>query len=373
MKILHVITGLDVGGAETMLYKLVTTSSLDMEVISLTTAGVMAERLRAKGVPVRALGLRAATAPIDFIRLVRWIRASRADVVQTWMYHSDLFGGAAARLAGRAPVVWNVRASRLDVPGVKRSTIAVVKMCARASHRIPARIVCCSHASAKVHEEIGYAAGKLVVIPNGFDLEALRPDLDARRSIRAELGLPAETPLVGLVARFDALKGHDTFLRAAARVAEAHADVHFVLAGGGVTSDNAELMQSVEPVLNGRVHLLGYRSDIARINASLDVATCSSSTEGFPNVVGEAMASGVPCVVTNVGESEAIVGDTGIVVPPNDPAGLAAGILEILRSSAEDRQSLGARARARICSEFALPEVVRRYEDLYSRVAEGDR
>jgi glycosyltransferase involved in cell wall biosynthesis len=369
MKVVHVITGLDVGGAETMLYKLVTTAkAFESEVIAIGGRGPMGDRLRAAGVPVRTLDLRLATAPFAFLRLVRWLRSSGADVVQTWMYHSDLVGGLAAWMA-RKPVVWNLRASRLEKDDVKRSTLSVIKICAKLSRRLPERIVCCSIASEEAHRAAGYAPEKMTVIPNGFDSALFRPDDEARRAIRTEIGVDNQTLLVGLVARFDPLKDHRTFLRAASAVVAADDRVEFVLAGKGVTPDNQTLMSWMDERLRGRIHLLGYRPDVARINATLDVAVCSSSTEGFPNVVGEAMACAVPCAVTDVGDSASIVGETGVAVPPGDPEALARGVLRLLEMPDADRRELGLRARERVSREFALPDVVRRYEALYESVA----
>jgi len=353
-----------------MLWKLVSSSrdrEFDHEVISLTGDGPIGERLRSIGVSVYLLQLSAdLSLPFQLFKLSRLLGDRRPDLVQTWMYHADLFGGVASKLSRSVPIVWNVRASRLDAAGVGKRTMLVIRACSRLSRLIPSKIVCCSNASREVHVELGYDATKMITIPNGFDLSQFKPDQGARRSVRAELGVRDDALLIGLVARFDPLKGHRLFVEASARLHLTHPQARFVLCGAGVTSENDELSSWIEVAGTGGVfHLLGYRPDVARLQASLDISTCCSSTEGFPNVVGEAMACGVPCVVTDVGDSAFIVGDTGEVVPSGDSDALAAAWARMIDAGHEKRRDLGLRARQRIEDQFELAGVVNRYLTLY--------
>jgi glycosyltransferase involved in cell wall biosynthesis len=372
IKLLHVITSLGIGGAETMLLNLI--SALDStevvsEVVSLSEGGSMRERLRAAGTPVRELGMvPGRVRPGDVALLTRWTRAARPDLVQTWMYHADLVGGVSARLAG-VPVIWGIRQGNLD-PALNRwSTLGTATLCASLSKILPARIVICSRSASAAHEEFGYSRDRMVVIPNGFDPRRFRPDPVMRQSMRAELGIPDDTPLVGLAARLDPQKDHATFFRAAERVHAHHPDVRFTLCGDGIDSSNATLMSWVNGAgLGEACHLLGRRDDVPRFFAALDVAVSSSCGEGFPNVVGEAMACGVPCVVTDVGDSAFLVGETGLVVPPREPEALANAISALFRDGAAGRQARGMAARDRIEQEFALPVVAARYRRLYEDV-----
>lgn len=374
IKLLHLITDLDVGGAEMMLYRVLTRldrSAFAPEVIALTDVGPLGARISALGIGVGTLGMRrGAPDPLGFLRLTRRLRANPPDVIQTWMYHADLLGGLVARLAGRAKVAWSLRQSNLDRRVNKPSTLLVVRACARLSHWLPARIVCNSDAACRAHTRLGYAAGKMVVIPNGFDLSAFKPDPEARVAVRRELGLPEEAVLIGLVARFDPQKDHGNFVRAAGLLHARRPDAHFLLCGGGVTWENRELAGWIEAAgIRGQCHLLGPRDDVPRLTAALDEATSSSNGEGFPNVIGEAMACGVPCVVTAVGDSAVVVGTTGRVVPPGDPWALAAGWSALLALGPAGRQRLGEAARERIGERFSLPAVVARYEQLYRDLA----
>lgn len=372
----HVITGLQTGGAELTLQRLLNASNAcyRQSVTSLLNLGDIGVELRRRGVAVRTMNLKGDARDVwGAVRLAYAWKRRRPDIVQTWLYHSDLIGGLAARAAG-VPVVWNIRQSNLDPAVNKPSTLRIVGICARLSGWLPSRIICGSEAARIAHEKAGFNAGKLTVIPNGFDLDVFRPDRTARPALGEELAIPGHGLLVGRIGRFDPQKDHRTFVEAAPRIAAAATGAYFLMAGQGITWDNAELAGWIhETGLADRFRLLGKRDDLARLNAALDLAVSSSVGEGFPNVVGEAMASGVVCVVTDVGDSSRIVGDTGRVVPPRDPAALGDACARILGLSPEQRSELGQRARGRIREHYNLPEIVRSYERLYSEVLESVR
>jgi len=276
---------------------------------------------------------------------------------------------ASASLLKQVPVVWGIRQS-LDLKAEPkwRSRVAI-RVGARLS-AWPQQIVYVSRASADQHEAIGSRADRRSVIPNGFDGEQFRPDTGARASVRAELGLGEGTPLIGLIARYHPMKDHANFLAAARLVLKQEPTVRFLLAGPCVEVSNKELSTLVSTLgLQERIHLLGERRDIPRLTAALDIA-CSSSAwgEGFPNVIGEAMACGVPCVVTDVGDSAWVVGETGQVVPSRDPMALSAAWREVLQMEQGVRAVLGEQARARIMMNFSLDEATRQYEELYTEV-----
>jgi glycosyltransferase involved in cell wall biosynthesis len=211
------------------------------------------------------------------------------------------------------------------------------------------------------------------VIPNGIDADVFAPSFEARASVRSELGLPAEALVIGMVGRYHRMKDHANFLRAAVSVSETHPEAHFILAGRGVDGDNRELRGLIDELgLSRRTHLLGQRHDVPRLTAALDVFTLSSRYgESFPNVIGEAMACAVPCVVTDLGDAAWIVGDTGRVVPPGDSDALARAWAEMIALGAEGRATLGRAALSRVGELFPVKSVVRRYEALYEAVLAG--
>jgi len=393
IRIAHIITDTDTGGAELMLSKLV--RQMDRErfqndILSLLPVDNVGHSLRADGFSVESAGMRPGLpTPAAFWRIAGWLRARRPAVVQTWMYHSDLLGGAAGRYLARMPVVWNIRQSNLD-PGVNSSsTMHAAGICRRLSRRIPSAIVCGSEAARRTHTEFGYHPERMEVIPNGFDTALFRPDPEAGERLRTELNIPGEGLIVGLAARLDPQKDHATFIRAARILAERwergrgnrddsghgshdRAPVYFVLCGENVEWSNEKIRtwigEGPEGPFGSRLRLLGRRHDLPALYPAFDVSGTSSLGEGFPNVVGEAMACGAPCVVTNVGDSAAIVGDTGIVVPPADPEALAEAWGKILLMDKKGRRDMGQRARDRVEALYGMQAVAERYQDLYSRV-----
>lgn len=377
INIVFVITGLNTAGAELMLYKLVSAmdrTSFSPEVISITDYGPVGKKIATLGVPVRAMGItRGRPDPRALQRLCRDFQQHRPDLVQTWLYHADLIGGLAARLAGGIPVTWGIRNGNLDPKGSKRSTIWTAKACARLSTRLPRRIICCSEASRRIHAGMGYCAEKMVVIPNGFDLSEFSPSPGARLLVRQELKLPENTRIVGLVGRYDPQKDHENFIKAAGYLIKTQPDTHFLLCGDHVTWENRELAGRIDSArLRLKFSLLGKRDDIQRLTAAFDVAVSASSYgEAFPNVIGEAMACGVPCVVTNVGDSAIIVGETGRVVPPRNPEALAEALREFILMEPAERAGLGVSARQRVLTNYNLPDIVAQYESLYKEIITG--
>lgn len=373
MKIVHIITGLSTGGAETTLANLLPRmdrSRFDNSVVSLTGPGVLGPKIEAAGIPVQALGLSPGPAAVrGFWRLYRKLREERPDIVQTWLYHADLMGSIAAWAAGIRRVVWNLRCSDMNLRKYRPTTRLVVRTLVPVS-RFPRVVISNSEAGLTWHEALGYRPRRWAFIPNGIDTEAFRPDPRARAETRGALGLGEGVFAIGLVARFDPMKDHATFIQAAARFAEARPEARFVLVGRGTDSRDGALERLIaEAGITDRTRRLGERTDVARIIPGLDLMTLSSAFgEGFPNVLGEAMACGVPCVTTDVGDAARIVGDTGLVVQPRDPDALAAAWDETAARDGATRAASGAAARERIIAQHSLAEMVRRYEDLYSEL-----
>ena len=375
---MHIITTLGPAGAETMLTRVASgmdATRFENEVVSLTRILDLAEGVRGMGVRVRTLGMKTGVPnPLLVMRLAQWIRESKPDVIHTWMYHANLVGALAARLACDVPVVWGIHHNALDPRVDKRRTMLVNRVCAFLSRKLPARIVCCSEASLRIHKKLSYANEKLEVIPNGFDLEQVKPDPAARVSVRAELGIPAETLLIGIAARFHPQKDHLNFVRAAARLHRQMPGIHFLLCGLDITWQNSRLAGWIEAAgIRDCCHLLGVRRDMSRLFAGMDIATTASlSGEAFPLVIGEAMACGTPCVVTDVGDSALIVEETGIVVAPGDPDALAEAWRNLIEAGPRVRRRLGIAARRRVQQHFALSAVVERYQTIYAQLAGAD-
>ncbi len=379
LHIVHIISGLGQGGAETVLHRLVTDQDPQTmhTVISLGHEGVFGPRLRAAGISVHALGMK--DSPLAGLqglwRLYGLLRRLRPDVVQTWMYHADLLGGGVARLAGIPALAWGVRNSGADLQHGSRSARAVAWVCARLSHWMPGVIIVCAEEAARRHRQWGYDADRMLVIPNGYDLSAWQPDERARAGMRLEWGVGADTPLIGSVARWNPLKDHANLLDAFARSLKRQPDLRCVLVGQGMDAGNAELASLLQRHgITEQVILLGRRDDVARILAALDLYVLSSRAEGFPNVVAEAMATGVPCVVTDVGDAARIVGDCGWVVPPRDAEALSSAIdnaVALLGSEPglNEYAQRARRGRERVERTYGLDVMRRRYRTVWGRLA----
>jgi glycosyltransferase involved in cell wall biosynthesis len=332
MKVFHIITGLNDGGAEGALYRLCMHDSGNQHlVVSLMDGGKYGPLLELEGIPVTCLQMMRGRASFSAIwGLWMLIRNWQPDVVQTWMYHADFLGGTVAKMAGVRRVFWGIRNGTLESGKSRQSTILIASICSRISHFIPTRIICCADNAREVHVASGYCPSKMVVIPNGYDLSKFAINPDARQKLRQEWGISDRTFLVGMVARFDPQKDHFNLISALALLKQEGHDIHYVLAGTGMDSLNIELQEWLNDTdLAEQVQLLGPRSDIADVMNALDLHLLSSAYgEAFPNVLAEAMACGTPCVTTDTGDAPLIVGETGWVVPIRTPQVLAATILE---------------------------------------------
>ena len=370
MVVMHVIVGLNVGGAELMLMRLVTSKEHKTDnryvVVSLTDLGPVAEQLLEHGIEVYALDMRRLfDVPMVFLRLKKLIKKLKPDIVQTWMYHADFIGGLAAYAAGVKRIIWGIRSTDISKSTAK-ATLWIRSFCAKLSYKIPSVIVCAAEKSRQVHVEIGYDATRMQVIPNGFDLTRLTASAEEVDHFRMTYGLTREHVVIGCVGRFNPAKGFDIFISAAKQLRHFNSVV-FLMVGRDLSSDNAQLMTWIDSTgCAERFILLGQRQDIPVCLAAMDIFCLSSRTEGFPNVVGEAMAMGCPCVVTDVGDAAVLVAETGVVVPSEDPTALAGALAQMIVLPKSERLQVGRDAQTRLYNNFSMAKCVERYDDLYN-------
>ena len=368
------ITGLGDGGAEAVLYRLCqATRQDDHVVVSLRGEDKYAPMLRDLGIAVFPLNAHPNRLPLFALaRLWRRIRNENPDVVQTWMYHADLLGGLAARLAGVKAVVWGIRNSDLDKGTSSRATIWVTKLLARLSSIVPARIVVCAQRAKNGHTEIGYAPDKMHVIPNGYDLSCFRPDFEMRAAKRVQLSLTDDAAVIGSVGRDNPQKDYPNLLKALELLKSRGYRFQCLLAGTGLDSSNVGLSKLVEQYgLESFVQLIGRQTDVPAIMNAIDIHVLPSAYgEAFPNVLNEAMACGTPCVTTDVGDAVFIVGKTGWTVPKRDPAALADVLAEALdeMSNAEEWHARADAARDRVVTHFSLARMADSYRGLWEEV-----
>ncbi|SDH70010.1 glycosyltransferase [Roseospirillum parvum] len=369
LSVLHLITGLQTGGAERMLVKLLAADAgrdtVTHRVASLTGPGRLGAEVEALGVPLHDLGLaRGRPHPRALLGAVRLIRRHRPDVIQSWLYHADLLALVAAGLTGQPRrVIWNLRCSDMEMARYGRLSALVRGLCARLSP-LPGAVIANAQVGRQVHEKLGYRPRQWAVIPNGFDTTRFAPDPDLRATTRRQLGLDDGHTVIALTARVDPQKNHPGLLDAFARVAPDHPHARLLLAGRG-TQD-----LDLPDVLADKVLRLGERTDIpALLNASDLAILPSAYGEGFSNALGEAMACGLPAIATQVGDSAHIIGPSGWITPPNDTHALAETLHQALATPAEERQKRGHQARQRILDNWTLPTIQTQYHTLWLQVA----
>ena len=370
MKIAHIIGGLSIGGAERMLQRLVTEhsqrSDVSILVISITKVGPIGHAMRAAGVRVEALNMTGpASGTFGFVKLLWLLFRYRPDVVQTWLYWADLIGGIAARVCAIKAVVWNIRCAQF---GDSRWTGYVVKLNSKLSHWLPHSVICCGRAAKLFHEEQGFDGKKMAILPNGFDLIYFSPPQTHTR-----LDNLANTVEIAAIGRNDPLKDYSNLLTAAKLVHDQCTFVHFAIYGRGCATD-ANLQRQIEDYqLKNIVDCHEELADVRQALRKTDIFVSSSLSEGFPNVLAEAMAMEIPCVATNAGDASVIVGKAGEIVPVRDSRALAEAIVKLTMLTSKKRQELGTAARKHIVENFEIGYVAQLYLDHYQKVIQLDK
>lgn len=372
MRLMFVITGLGAGGAEAMLIKLLSQKSFsddEIMVVSLLGSGPRSAEVIALGHQLEHLGISHSFSTWGRVfDIYRLIRTFKPDLIHSWMYHADLVAGIVGKIAGVRHIIWSIRQSNLARDYNKKSTLLIIKACAFLSPFIPSKILSNSTVARQSHIEVGYKTDKIHVIANGFDLDHFAPDKALRSAFRFRHNIDKTTPLVGLVARFDPVKNHAGFFEAAQTIHKTMPDVSFVLAGTDITTENQTLMAMIDKAgLQQQTYLLGAQNDIASIMNGIDVLLSSAHGEAFPNVLGEAMACGTPCVATDVGDCKAIIGDSGGVVEAGDMRRLARETIAILSLSVRKKSAIARNARIRIETHYDIGKIASDFRACFDR------
>ncbi len=357
--VVHLITTLSQGGAERVLSQAVPRPAEHPGerhvVVSLVAGGMFCDELVAAGVEVRDLGMRPGRDVVrGTLRLARMLRELRPDLVISWLYHASLLDMLArpfAAGAGRIRMVWFLRGSLHSTTGLPFHTRMAIRVLAAFSGQ-PDAIAINSRTGRSHHARAGYHPRRWIVLPNGCDTARFRADAEDRAAVRAELGIGADAIVAITVARVHPQKDHATLLAAAEAARTTHPALELVLVGTGTQA----LARSDPDML--RVHGLGERTDIARLLRAADLVVSSSLTEGLPNALLEAMATGLVPVATDVGDCARVVGEAGHIVRPAESGDLAAAITRVAGMPSAQRAALGARARERVVRDFSI-EVAR--------------
>lgn len=370
MRIVHIITGLNQGGAEGVLLRVLGELGNEFEthVISLTGPGYYSPQLEALDITVHYLNFSAGKLISASKRLSYILKQIDPHIVQTWMYHADLLGGIVAKFFTRAKIIWNVRNGNINPRIISFSTWAVVIACSITSYFIPDKIISCSFKACDVHEKAGYSKKKLVVIPNGIDTNKYVISAGLRKKGRLLLGKFQNATVIGNISRWNPLKDHKTLLGAFAEVIEKYPECVLVLVGKGLEESNKKLSACLAQFnIRDKVVLMGSRPDTVELMNALDLHVLSSVGEAFPNVVAETMACGVRNVVTDAGDAAKIVGNLDVVVPVRNHEKLATAIKKQLGCIDVNRDLISQQQRERIVNLYSLKAMVENYKLLWKQ------
>lgn len=374
IKIIHIINCLSPGGAERMLLNLLANANkekFDIKVFSLQDKGQLCSDIEALGVPVHCFFM---YNKIDFIfrfiKLMLTIRKTKPEIIHTWMYHSNIIAGFAAKLVSRCKIVWSIHASKLDAGFTKRSTKIAIKLSSLMSFFIPHKIIFCSNSSYYLHQIIGFERSKMVVIPNGVDLKLFKKSNANKLELINKINNEDNTIFIGMAARYDPMKGYDIFIRSAKILCEKYSNVHFLLCGSNVTNSNHELVKMIiDDNLVSRIHLLGYISDMPKFYNSINILTVASSYgEAFPMSICEAMSCEVPVVSSDLGDCSYIINDSEMIFPINNAEILSKRWEKIITYDEEIKHKIGKKNRERIMSLFEIKNIKKTYEKNYLEV-----
>lgn len=367
-KVVHVIIGLNVGGAELMLKRLVLYSQQNRkfhhDVISLTDLGVIGRDLKEAGIRVYTLNMRSALSIFSiYFSLRKLLKEIKPEVVQTWMYHSDLIGGLAAKSIGINNIIWGIRNTELDSnSGIIKKTIR--KSCALLSYKIPKKIICVANKAKTSHENIGYCEEKMLVIPNGFDIHRFNVNNELRYKYRDELKVGHDRLVIGNIGRFTPAKNQVNFIKACLLLLKKGYDFDVIIAGRDISLNNFEIKQLVGDKKNFKV--IGEIDQPEKFYNAIDVFCLSSITEGFPNVLGEAMATKRICLTTDAGDAKEILGNCGYHINDFTSDEIAKSIeINILSKKYSTIKKLGEIARLEIIKKYSLEKIVSDFEKLY--------
>jgi glycosyltransferase involved in cell wall biosynthesis len=333
-KVLHIISGLKGGGAERVLTRLCLNddkNKVNHIVVSLLDYGTYGEILTKNGITVYTLNAASFQVFLLPLRLFRLIKKENPDVVQTWMYHGDLIGGIVAKIAGIKSIFWNVRQTEITKDSVSYSTRFIFYVCSFLSKFIPKSIIFCAEKAKEYHVKFGYSAKSNFVIHNGLDTSLSLSTVSDGTNFRKKINASDDDIVGGMVGRFDPVKDHENLLNSLSLVKKRGYKIKLILVGREISLQNDLLVHLLKKYeLEDDVYLFSHQDDIFSLLNNLDLHFLSSTTEGFPNVLIEAMYAKVPCISTDVGDAKLIVGDTGWIVPPKKPISFSEAIIEAI-------------------------------------------
>lgn len=369
LNLVFIIISLDTGGAQSILIRLlrlINRDKFNITVISLTDKGELGAMVEELGFPLITIGMSRNIFNIfALIRLYKVVRELNPDVVHTWMYHSDFFGGLTAKLLDIKLIIWGIRSADFFSSETPKSTKLIVRACAWLSNLVPNVIVYNSQKGLNFHNNLGYAPYKSMVIYNGVDINRFKPNKNSRSLLRNKLHIRNDKKIIGLIARYDGLKNHEGFIKMAAYINEVEKDCDFLMVGNNIKGNEVLLSLVDDLNLNNNFHLVESVTDIEKVISGLDAIVITSVSEAFPNVLIESMACGVPCFSTNVGDVKYVIQNQDWIVPVGDMRQLAGLCLNYLNLDNFSQSIIKKNIRLRACEKFDSTLMVQNYESIY--------
>ena len=376
IRLTHIITGLNTGGAEMMLLKLTKSMNknlFEITIISLSSKGILNNEFKKIGIKVNYCNIKFLRLFSGVISLYKFLKKSKPDIVQTWLYHSDFLGGIVAYFIGVKNIVWNIRGSYIGLKLNKFHTFFIIYINGFLSKFIPKFIVSNSYECINIFSSIGYKRDIFKFIPNGFDTQKFSPNIKIRNNFRKEIKIPSNAKLIGYIARFDAQKNHYGFIKIASIIKSKFPNAYFLLAGSGIDYNNEVLIDWIDKFnLKSSFRLLGCRDDINKINSALDLYLSPSNGEGFPNSIGEAMSCGVPCIATDVGDCKKIINNNNLITKVDDLTDFTNKTLIALNWNKKEIKNQSFLARERIKKLYSIEKVKDQYEEFYKSLIKND-
>lgn len=369
MREFHIITGMNRGGAEAMLCKLSHVHRGQM-FASILSGGALRAGVSDSWQDCGSfLAGGVANSCASTLRMLWVLWRAKPDVIMSWMYHADLLATVLGAMV-RVPVIWNLRNSVDSTDSFRPRTLAVIRGLACLSRICDKQVATNSRRAIKTHEALGYRARTWIYLPNGFDLRKFVIEPSKRTRSRQILGITDHVQVIGIAGRYSVQKNYGRFFKLARRLAAQLKNVHFLAAGKGVSAENPALSPYLsDPILKGRVKLLGEIEDTSDFYPALDVFCLTSDSEGFPNVIGEAMACGVPCVCTDVGDCAHLVGSVGRVVGSSDDDALFDACRDLLQEDKLGKNLRRSEVRRRIEQHFEIATIAEMYDRVLSGMA----
>lgn len=372
MKVAMVINSLEVGGAEISLENLCNAISKDvtLQIITLSGVGLIGTRMRERGYLIHECELNKSLSSFkNFFKLILLLRRFKPDVVHTWMYHSNLLGGIAAKLAGINKIVWSIHNFNVDKGMIKTSTRILIRISAIFSYLIPKTIICCSQNSLETHSALFYKNSKLFFLPNGVDDSLFKHSIIGREQVRKEFQIKEHEIVVGLVGRYDVQKNQLGFLKALSKNKKIAKRYTYFFVGRGNDSENKSLVEKIyEFELEDKIKLLGEREDIQHILSAMDIFVLPSLGEAFPISLCEAMLCEVPSIATDVGDINFILDGILNPIQTNDLDSITSIIHAIASMPVVERRKIGQKLRDRIVKSFSMDIVSKKHLNLYESI-----